>query len=202
MKTILSLSVSSTPPTPHPVSSSSLHLRPHPHLSDHFNARGLSLMHKRSRGGLLPDIVESVVLCHHGYPALTHAHQSNGLYVSLSPCDFSGTNQFGGGTQGQDKKKKIKKKGREFVTFTSLGNGLVFQINYSLLFIVVETLFAPKCFKTGLMMVKWNNSFLSPNKSFFSSRAAFYSADYCRALGRSDREMFWIWRHQADTEKS
>lgn len=120
-------------------------------------------MHKRSRGGLLSDITESVVLCHHGYAALTHAHQSNGLYVSLSPCVFSGTNHFGEGRQGQDKKKA-----REFVTFPSLGNGLVFQINYSLLFIVVETLFAPKCcFKNGLMTVKWNNSFLTPNKSFF-----------------------------------
>lgn len=62
-------------------------------------------MHKRSRGGLLSDITESVVLCHHGYAALTHAHQSNGLYVSLSPCVFSGTNHFGEGRQGQDKKK-------------------------------------------------------------------------------------------------
>lgn len=63
---------------------------------------------------------------------------------------------------------RTKKKAREFVTFPSLGNGLVFQINYSLLFIVVETLFAPKCcFKNGLMTVKWNNSFLTPNKSFF-----------------------------------
>lgn len=29
--------------------------------------------------------------CHHGYAALTHAHQSNGLYVSLSPCIYLGT---------------------------------------------------------------------------------------------------------------
>lgn len=57
----------------------------HPHLSAHFNARGLSLMHKRSCGGLLSDIAESGVLYHHGYIAVTHALQSNGLYVSLGP---------------------------------------------------------------------------------------------------------------------
>lgn len=79
-------------------------------------------MHKRSRGSLLSDIAESVVLCHHGYRSLTHAHRSNGLHVSLSPYVFSGTNHFGGGRPGQDKKKK------EFVTFTSSGNN-VFNLN-------------------------------------------------------------------------
>lgn len=83
------------PPLPRPPQT-------HPHLSDHFNAR--RPMHKRSRGSLLSDIVESVVLCHHGYRSLTHAHRSNGLYVSLSPCVFSGTNHFGGGRPGQDQK--------------------------------------------------------------------------------------------------
>lgn len=79
-------------------------------------------MHKRSRVGLLLDAAESVVLCHHGYTALTHTHQSNGLYVSPSPCVFSETNQFGGGTQGQDKKKK-EMMAREFVTVPSEANG-------------------------------------------------------------------------------
>lgn len=123
----VSQSISFTP-TPTPVSSSfpsSFLVSPpqtHPHLSGHFNAGGLSLMHKCSHVGLLLDAVESVVLCHHGYTALTHTHQSNGLYVSPSPCVFSETNQFGGGTQGQDK-KKIEIMVIEFVTVTSSANG-------------------------------------------------------------------------------
>lgn len=163
----MSQSVSSTPILVSPPQT-------HSHLSDHFNACESSLMHKRSRGGLLSDIVKIVVLCHHGYAALTYAHQCNGLYVSLIPCIFSGTYQFGGGRQGQDKKTKQKREFAIYVLGEFMSLCFIFRINYSSLFIVVETLFTFKCcFKTGLMMVKWNNSFLTPNKSFFSSRAAF-----------------------------